>query len=253
MHLSVTKDMYVNVLVDEKPKQLLVSQATGEHEVYDWFGNKHKIVICAADAEEDYYMLTSSSGEVMIVGETHSFLSRNPRSAVWERTPAVGMDEIRFVKLPQRKLLADPSLFDLYDADEQGIYLAPRKGSEIFDVSRLAAFCGIAVSRRKAELRVDLDRGRASCFASKLINGSFEQDAFAALSGLVASTVIRPPCMFNEEYVNKVKASGVVFEGCSYGNDLPLLPPRKLDRTGPVYHIRVNDPLTPVELTWCQS
>jgi hypothetical protein len=163
------------------------------------------------------------------------------------------MTELRFGKLPQRKIRADDTLFDLLDADSEGIFLAPAKGSEVFDVSRRAAFCGIAVSRRKTALRVDLDRGRAACFASKLINGSFEHDPFSTLSGLVASNIVRPPVRFDLDYVNATVTSGVIFEGASYANDIPLLPPRKLDKSGEVYHIRLQDNLTPVEITWCQS
>ncbi len=253
LHLSVTKDMYVTVLVDGKAKQLRVTEALGPQEVVDWWGQVHPINICAADAEETYYMFATSSGEAMIVGETHSVLSRDPRSAKWERVLAKDQEEIRFGKLHQKKIVADDSLFDLLDVDDKGLFLRPPKGSAIFDVSRLAAYCGIAVQRHKTELRIDLDRGRPSCFATKLINGSFDADLEAALDGLTASTVLRPCSRFNEDYVNKVRDLGVIFEGGSYNNDVPILPPRMLDKSGPVYHILVNDPLTPVELTWCQS
>ena len=179
--------------------------------------------------------------------------SRDPRKARWERVPAVGLDEIRFVKLPQKKITSDPSLFDLFDADENGVFLQPTKASQMITLMRLAAWTGIAVSRRKAELRIDLDRGRASCFASKLINGSFDANLEDALSSLVASTVIRPPWRFDDEFVKFVKDSGVIIEGSSYNNDMPFLPLRKLDTSGPVYHIIPEHPDTPVELTWCHS
>lgn len=255
MHLSVTKESFITVFDEdtERMVQKPIHAATGRQSVMGWWGGMHSVTVSAADQEEQYYMTTCSSGEAFVIGETHSVYSRDPRRAVWERVPACQMEELRFVRLPQKKAVADDSLFPVYDADEEGIHLVPPKASAMYDLMRHAAWCGIAVSRRKNQLRVDLDRGRASCFASKLINGAFEANLEDALSSLVASTVIRPPFQFDSKYVQFTRDSGVIVEGSAYNNDIPFLPPRKLDRVGPVYHILLDDPNVPVELTWCHS
>lgn len=255
MHLSVSQETFITVYDSdtERMVQKPIRDATGAQTVMGWWGGTYDIVVSAADKEEQYYMTTCSSGEAFVIGESHSVYSRDPRRAKWERVPAVGMEELRFVKLPQKKTTTHETLFPVYDADESGIHLVPPKASAMFDLMRHAAWSGIAVSRRKSELRIDLDRGRASCFASKLVNGAFDVNLEEALSSLVASTVIRPPWKFEEMYIDFVKTSGVIIEGGAYNNDVPFLPPRKLDRSGPVYHILLSDPDVPVELTWCHS
>jgi hypothetical protein len=253
MHLSVTRDTYLTVLTEGGVIQRPVHELTGPSQVVNWWGGVEQILVTAADQEEQYLMTSTSSGEPFFVGETHSALVRDPVGARWERVLAKDIKEPVFVKLPQRKVVADESLFDVFDIDDKGIFLKPEKGSQMADYMRKAAFCGLSVHRHKAELRIDLDKGRAPCFGTKLITGSFSVDLVKTLETLVAGNVVNLLQYFDEGYIKQIQSSSVIHEGPVMTNDVPFLPPRALDKSGPVYHIKLSNPLTPVELTWCSN
>lgn len=251
MHLSVTREAYVTVLTETGLVQKPVHELLGPQRVVDWFGNEQDILITASDKEEQYLMTSTSSGEPFFVGETHSVLARQPLEAAWSRIPVQDVKSPVFVKLPQRKVVSYPELFDAFDIDDKGVFLRPEKGSQMVDYMRKAAFSGISVHRHKNELRIDLDKGRAPCFSTKLINGSFDEDLGKTLGGLIAGNVLNLLQYFDEGYIERIQATSVIAEGPVVTNDVPFLPPRPLDKRGPVYHIVVSDPLTPVETTWC--
>lgn len=252
--LSVTKDHYLTI-VDQKgsAKQVSIVEALGDRSVFDWYGNVHKITVSKAKEAEVALLAATTNGESGVFGENHTVLVRAPNTGNWVRKPLKDITEPVYVQLPQRKVKPTRDLFDYLNIDDQGIYLEPGKATEMLSLMRKAAWCGILVSRRKSELRIDLDRRRPSCFAAKLINGSFEYDLEKTLSGLTGSGIVMPSRLFTTEYVEDVRTKGILMEGASVMNNVPLLPPRRLEKKADVYHITLYNESTPVELSWFHS
>jgi len=252
MHLSVTKDQMLTV-VDAKgrAKQVTVAEAAGFQKIFDWFGNIRSVEVSRDPVKEKLSMLACTSGEPVIVGESHTVLCRVPRQGRWKRVPLSEITEPVLVQLPQRKIFVSPKLFDVFSIDDKGLYLEPTQASDMLDLMRKASWCGLTVSRRKAELRIDLEKHRPSCYAAKLINGGMEYDLEKTLGGLVGGGIVSPKRLFDDDYLKEVKGKGILMEGAAVMNSAPLLPPRPLAKEGDVYHIRVDDPMTPVETSWC--
>lgn len=254
MHLSLTKDAYLTVQgEDGKAKQLNIEEALGVQKVFDWFGNTHPVNVLKMPQEEKRYMLKGLSGELMTVGASHTVLCRTSDSPRWKRIPIHDITEPVFVMLPQRKAIGDPALFEFFEFDDNGPYLQPERPSDLPDLARRAAWSGVTVQRHKTEPRLELDKRRPACFSTKYFAGSFTRDLEKTLGGFVMTTLIKPPCLFDDDYLYKVNKTGIIFEGYSIVNSVPLLPPRLLEKEGPVYHIRLDNPMTPVELTWFHS
>lgn len=254
MKLSLTKEHYITVLDDKgSVRQLSVVEAVGQRTVVDWYGKVHTVTVSRSKAPESAYMLAASSGEPMVFGENHTFLIRFPNTGEWVRKSVAELTEPVYVQLPQRKIKVSPDLFDVFDLDDRGIFLAPVKATDMLTLMRKAAWCGVTVARQKSELRIDLDRRRPSCFAAKLINGGFDYDINKTLGGLVGAGIVMPSKMYTKEYLNDVKRTGILMEGSSVLNNVPLLPPKRLEKPVDVYHIELDDVLTPIELAWCHS
>lgn len=254
MHLSVTQDCYITVRGDDgKAKQLSIEEALGVQKVFDWFGNTHPVNVLKVPQEERRFMLACASGELMTVGASHTVLCHTSEDPRWKRVPIEQITEPVFVMLPQRKIVGDPELFQYFDYDDKGPHLVPDRPSMLSDVARRAAWGGVTVNRHKTENRIEIDRRRPACFSTKYFAGSFERDLEKTLGGFVLTTLIKPPCLFDDDYLYRVKKSGIIFEGNSIVNNVPLLPPKALEKEGPVYHIRLDSPMTPVELAWFHS
>lgn len=251
MHVSVTKEQYVTVLDDKGSlRQFSVVEAQGRRKVVDWYGAVHAVDIVKASEKEEAYVVASINGEPAIFGETSTLLSRKPNEGRWIRRPIRDISEPLYLQLPQRKIRALPGLFDVLNIDDQGIFLEPPKASEMLGLMRKASWCGILVSRRKTELRVDLDRRRPACFATKLITGGFDFSLEKTLGNLVGSGIVLPSRFFDDAYLNEVQTKGALFEGGNVMNNVPVLSPKRLEKTVDVYHIKPEQPSTPIELTW---
>jgi hypothetical protein len=254
MHLSVTQDCFLTVQgQDGLAKQVNIQEALGVQKVFDWFGNTHPVNVLKVPQEEKRYMLGSTNGELMTVGASHTILCRDVEDPRWKRRSILDIKEPVFVQLPQRKILGDPELFEYFDYDDTGPHLKPDRPSQLADVSRRAAWSGVTVSRHKTENRIDLDKRRPACFSTKYFAGSFQRDLEKTLGNFVLTTLVKPPCLFDDDYLYKVRKTGIIFEGASFVNNVPLLPPKALEKEGPVYHIRLDSPMTPVELMWFHS
>ena len=248
--LSVSKDSYITIIGKAgEAKQVKIAEALGDQEVYDTYGVRRKISVVDPKVEERMLLTRAATGEVEAFGESHTILCRIPGNPRWARRALKDLAEPVLVRMIQRKIFPKPGLFELFDGDDKGLYLEPRKATDMFDLMRKAAWNGITVSRRKTELRIDLDKFRPPCFTSKLITGSFQQNLETTLGGLVASGVISNVSPFNDDYLKKVNETGTLFEGDSVVQVIPLLPAQLLEKPAPVYHIHL-DWDTPVELLW---
>lgn len=254
MHLSVPKETLINVIgVDGLPVKKPVFELLGTQSVYDWFGDQHQINIVDPGVEEQRWLAACPSGEIAIFGDTHSVLCREGDSGRWKRLLMADLDRAVYTHMIQKKVTPGVGLFDAFDIDDQGVFLEIEKATDFLPMMQKAAHCGVTVQRRKTELRVDVDKRRPPCFATKMFNGSLVHFLDETLSGLVAGGVVSPHGMFNDDYIEKVNKSGIIFEGASVYAQLPLTPARRLEKPAPVYHIQLDDPMTPVELTWCSS
>jgi hypothetical protein len=252
MHLSVSKDQTITVVGSRgEAKQIAIPEATGKQRVFDWFGGVHEIEVQPAPHKERLALAACASGETMVLGETHSILQRDIKEGTWKRSSLTEIDGPVMVMLPQRKLESSPKLFDAFMLDEKGLYLEPAQATDMLDLMRKASWCGITTMRRKAELRIDLERNRPSCFASKLINGALQYELEKTLSGLIGGGIVSPKRLFDKAYLDEVKEKGILMEGASVFHNTPFLPPRFLEKDGDVYHIHLDDQMTPVETTWC--
>jgi hypothetical protein len=252
--LSVTGECYVTIQGPNKSAvQVRVLEALGVQKAFDWFGNTFPINIIKPPNEEKRFMVACTSGEMMAFGENHSILCREYESARWTRKAIKDITEPVLVQLPKRKVVPDPSLIEIFDVDDGGLFLSPPRASDMPLYARKAAYGGITVSRRKTEARLDLDRRRPPCFATKYLAGSFVRDLDKSLNGMVRGGIITPPGLYDDAYLDRVNETGIIFEGASIHNSVPLLPPRPLEKAGEVYHILFDNPLSPVELTWCHS
>jgi len=252
MHLSVSKEQSITIVGTRgEAKQVSVVEAVGTPKVFDWFGNVHQVEVRPAPKKERLAMAACASGETMILGESHSLIHRDIKDGRWQRSMMADLDVPVMVMLPQRKIMVSPKLFDVFMMDDKGLYLEPAQATDMLDLMRKAAWCGISVARRKAELRVDLDKNRPSCFAAKLINGGLHYDLEKTLGGLVGGGIVIPKAMFDKAYLDEVRQKGILMEGPTVFNNTPFLPPRFLEKDGDVYHIYPSDPMTPVEMAWC--
>lgn len=254
--LSVTKGTFVTVpALKGGVHQVTVEEMVGKTFIqHDWWGQEHPVKVVAAEPET-IYATQCGNGEVFYVGENHTFFCRRVETPRWFRLPVAEMkaDEVVFVNLPQRKIAAADGLLDLYDLDDKGPYLEPIQATDMYGLMRKIAFCGVTALRRKAELRIDLDRSRPSCFVNKLLSGSYVYDLEKSLGGMIASGIVRPAGPVNDAWFEKTQKTGTIFEGFSVFNNVPLLPARKMERKLPVFHIIPAHEELPVEITWLCS
>lgn len=230
-----------------------VEEVIGKRQVFTWWGEQRSITITPAPAPENMHMMAATTGEAIMFGESHTILCREIGSGRWQRKAIGDVTDMVVVKLPLRKIQPlDSIIFDHFDADDRGLFLKPDRASDMLRLMLKTSYNGLTVTRAKAELRIDIDRARPACFGNKLIMGSFQQDLEKTLDGLVGSGVITPSAPFNDQYIGKVRATGVIFEGNSVFTDIPALAPKKLNKPGEVYWIDVQDD-TAVELNWFQS
>lgn len=250
--LSVLKGTYLTVPAKVGVHQVKVEEVAGKSIIQrDWWGRDFPVRIEEA-GPETVYATQCGNGEVMYFGENHTFFARKVESAEWKRilVTEIKVDEVLFVNLPQRKIAPPDGLFDPYDLDDKGPYLEPTQATDMFNLMRKASFCGVSALRRKAELRIDLDRSRPACFVNKLLSGSFQHDLVKSLGGLIAAGIVRPVAPVDDKWFENTHATGTIFEGFSVFNNVPLLPPRKMERKLPVFHVIPSHPDFPVETTW---
>lgn len=253
-HLSVTQDCYLTIQgQDGRAKQVRVEEALGIQKCFDWYGNTFPVNVLKSPSEEPRLMTSATSGEAMVFGATHSVLCRGYDSPRWERRMLSDLTEPVLVQVPQRKIYVDTDIFEYFELDDSGIYLQPPRASDLPLYARKAAWVGIYTQRRKTEVKIDLDRRRPPCFATKCLAGSFMANLDGVLAPMVRNGVVRPPMFYDDAYLEMVKKTGIIFEGWSVLNTAPLLPPTRLEKPGEVYHIRFDNPLSPVELTWFHS
>lgn len=230
-----------------------VEDVIGKRRVFTWWGEQRSIMVSPAPSPEGLYMMAATTGEAVMFGESHTLLCRDIGSARWKRKKIGDITDMMVVKLPQRKIQAvDKIVFDHFDADDKGLFLKPDRASDMLRLMLKASYNGLTVHRAKAELRIDVDKARPACFGNKLIMGSFQEDLEKTLDSLAGSGVLMPSAWFNDEYIGKVRTTGVIFEGNSVFTDIPALTPKKLNKPGEVYWIDVEED-TAVELNWFQS
>lgn len=251
--LSLTGSTKIRVIDDTLVSTVLtpVSEITSAY-VYDWYGNKHFLSVQEAEPE-DMFLIAAMSGEPQYVGGNHTLLAREKGKAVYKRysvTDLVAANLPMFVHLPQRKItLDDDGPFFALAADEKSVHLAASEATDLIKLMTTAATAGISVHRARNELRIDLEKSRPVCFATKLINGNFQANLSGTLEELCASAIVNPYGPFNDQLIEKTDKTGVIFEGSSLFNDVLALPPRPVAKKAPVYHIKVEDD-APVELAW---
>jgi hypothetical protein len=257
MHLSLTKEHYITIVGDKgQAMQVSIQEAIGERTIFDWFGNEHLVSVSKAPALESVLSTTAASGEFVSFGETHSFYARAPKSAEWKRTPITDLTNDMFlVQLPQKKIEVADEVFESFDLDDKHLYIVPQQASDLSTLMRKAAWSGITVNRHKTELRIELEKLRPACFASKLINGALTYRLKDALSSLISSGIVSMPGTFCDEYVTEVQRKKVLMEGFTVFNSTSVLPVRKIsDKMSEVYHVDfLGNSNIPVELTWFHS
>jgi hypothetical protein len=225
--------------------------ADTKFQVMDWYGNVREANVVYGGTSKRH-TLRAVSGENIYVGAEHELLSREMGKGRYERVPAAKMETARFVRLPQRKIRCDKSLFDCLEADEhlKRVYLKPERAGDFYPLCEAAATAGISVHRHKSELRVDIEMNRPSCFASKLIMGNFYNDLPGTLDDLVGSGIVSPCAAFNDRYIDMCEAEGIIFEGSTLFNDVMVTPAIPSNNDVDVYNVYVEHDDVPLELTW---
>lgn len=247
--LSLHEKAKITVIRDNKPVQISVDTAHQIETIYDTYGVRHWITVAQESVDEIGYRMFSRNGEPYFVGASHTVLCRTHDTAIWKREPVTALTAPRYVKLPQKKLTADPRLFMLMEADKEGLFLAPEKVADMLSIMEAAAFCGLLVQRRKDAMRLDLEVRRPTCFAAKLLGGNFKTSPHETLDNLTAGGIVTPYWTPGRDATEDMLTTGIIFEGHLIVNDIVLGPAVKLEKTLPVRHIKVNG-LTPVELAW---
>jgi hypothetical protein len=251
MHLSLLPNTKITVIGDigDKVIHKAVSECVGKQVVYDWFGNKKNITVQKSAQEEFKVMTTATSGEMCLFGDTHDVFVKDFNS-IWTRRPLVSMQESAHVKLPQKKIKPNAGMLQYLDIDDKGLYLLVDKVSDFSLMLREMAYCGVKVNRHPSELRIELDRSKPPCFATKLLNGSFVYNLKNTLGTLAMGGVVSPSDLLTEAYLKLVENSGIIFEGANIFNEIPLLPAKVLATKTETYHVYLEDHSTPVELDW---
>lgn len=252
--LSLVKGTKIRVIAEGGrtklvPVEEIEQRPDHKASVYDWYGQRHTLTVSEAPCEA-VAVLLCRSGEMMYVGEKHCLYGRQHGSAHFERYELADIDKPLYVRLPQRKISVDDnSLFETLEADDKSVHLIPKVARDMLPLMETAATCGITVHRYKTELRVDLERSRPVCFATKLINGNFDENLTGTLEELTAQAILQPFGPFDSQFIETTEQTGIIFEGSTLYNDVLLVKPRRIDRPTPVYHITGVDDV-PVELTW---
>jgi hypothetical protein len=251
MRLSVYPSCDVTIIAEDGVSvvQRSVESCIGPQLVYDWFGNKKKINIINPKIEETRFLVTCGSGETSSFGESHSFLSKDGQG-LWKRKLLKDITEIHFAKLPQKKTLPPVGLFEHFDIDDEGMFIEVEDTRDFRSMMKRAAYSGITVNRRKSQQRIDLDKGKAACFATKLLNGSFQQNFNTTVGSLLGGGVVSSSEILTNTRRKFLRDAGVLFEGASIFNEIIVIPPRVMDQKIPVCYIELEDDYTPVELDW---
>jgi hypothetical protein len=250
MHLSLTPTTSISVIDEEtgRMSKKLVSELVGVRKVYDWFGNIKNIEVKEA-GEEQKIMTTATSGEMVTFGETHSVLCKNS-DCFWDRRLLLGMEDTCSIKMPQKRITPDKGMLEFLDIDDVGLHLIVPAVKDFKRMMLSLASCGVKVNRHPSELRIELERSRAPCFATKLLNGSLIYNLEKTLGALAVGGVINPTELINKKSVAKIQETGIIFEGASLFNEVSLLPTISLVTLTKTYHVYLEDPITPVELDW---
>ncbi len=254
-HLSLIEGTKVRV-IDEShytTRLMAIEDAGSTGHFYDNYGVVHSFEVLRATEPENRYLLAAASGEPFLVGESHTLFCRSNESARYKRTSIKDIKAPVFVRLPQKKLVADDGVFDEVDLDKDGLFVEADSVDKLSKLSAQIATCGITVSREKAKRMIRLERGRPSCFASKMLNGNFVRDFEETLDGLCRNGIVIPHRPFNDSMLLETQKSGIIFEGNSIFTEVVALMPRRLETKGRVIHIRLTEPENPFELTWFQT
>jgi hypothetical protein len=248
-HLSLSARTCLSVLgSDYSVQKRVITDLIGEQRVYDWFGNIVKIHV-EKGAEEQKIMTTSTSGEMIHFGESHSVLVKDANS-IWSRKKLSEIETAVSVKLPQKKIVPRNGMLQYLDIDEKGLFLLVEKVSDFGAMLKAMAFCGVKVNRHPAVLRIDLDRSKPPCFATKLLNGSFIYNLENTIGSLTMGGVINPCALLSPSFFELIQTSGIIFEGANIFNEVSLLPPQTLATKMDTYYVYIEDSMTPVELDW---
>jgi len=250
--LSVVAGTNVTVISVDGPIGVPVEKLAGDtHAVYDCHGYAHTIAVKKAEQEETLYSIKSAHGLPQYVGEHHTILCRKDDTARWGRINVCELDKPVYVMHVQRKIVFDEELVNFMDYSEKdGVHFLAEKGSQIDSIMRTAAFSGVTTTKRKADLIIDVERGRPKCFATKLLAGSFETALETTLGGLVMGGIVLPTWTFDDDYLEAVQRTKVLMEGTTIFNQTPIYVNEKLEKKADVYHIFPSNPTIPVELTW---
>lgn len=222
---------------------------------YDTYGDPFVIDITPGP-EERCVLVMAQHGEAAVFGESHQILCRNSNEPLWRRRPLMDTNADVFVRLPQKKITATRDMFAALDYDENGMFFTAETVKDLLTLMEATSTLGVTVNRHNTQRRVEVSQRRPVCFANKLINGNFNIALEDTLASLAASGVIQPWRLYGPEFIEETKRTGVIFEGNCVYNDLPLLPPKIIERKFPTWHVKAHnkeDEQKPVELVWFQS
>jgi len=251
--LSLLPHTKIRIIDGEQTKLAVVSELVGWHrvEVYDFYGNKHKITISAGKCPSRW-LVQAFSGEMQQFGADHTILARTVDAAGFTRVPLSAIDGPRLIRLPQKKTTPPKGVSNFLDLDEKSgaLFLAPTEAKDLQWVLEEVASCGVTVNRHPTSLRIDLETRRPVCFASKLINGNFQSDFSFTMNDLASRGIVQPWKLFGDAVIEDTKRTGIIFEGNCIYNDVPFTRVREVKKEADVCNVHLDDPMTPVEITW---
>ena len=239
--------------------------------VYSPYGKPSKIW-ATSNGLEEIGLVHLDTGNRLGFGMSHEFMARTYDSP---KPRPIGMRQIAdetlmcMLPMPTRKAFLFPDTerreyvqqalqmaLNNYSEDEppppdarSEIFLEVDNVDDMLDYSTFAGFLGMSVRLSASAHRIELDEGRPSCFAMKLLINSGVDDM---VNALIDKNVLKPALPY-DRFLKMAMETGCLFEGYSVADlrtILGILPTTKQEETWTVHS---DDPSTTIELAFVRT
>lgn len=249
-----------------------VSEMTRPYTVYSPFGKPSRIHVTESEEPEQIYLAALDTGQQIGFGASHQFLARNYKDPAMRNVNIASIAEnsmIYMLPMPTRKAFLFPDeerqkashellmmSVDNYSEDEDApkdvrslIYLSVEDANDMWQKATWAGFYGMAVRMKPANMAIELDEGRPSCYSMKLL---INQGIDDMVNALIDKQVLRPAMPY-ENFLAMAKKTGCLFEGYGAGDLRTILGVLATGQYEKTWTVHCDDPSTTIELAFMRT
>jgi len=247
-----------------------VKELTKPHTVYSPYGKPSKIW-ATPNGPEELVLIHLDTGQKLGFGASHEFMARDLKSPQMKPIGVRGLaadKEMCLLPMPTRKAFLYPDKerreyvhdqltmsIDNYEEDavpkdaKSLIFLNIDSVDDLMDKASWAGFMGMLVRLRPADQIIELDAGRPSCFAMKMLINEGVDDM---VNALIDKHVLKPAMPY-DQFLAMAKKTGCLFEGYGVADlrtILGVMPTKQEEET---WTIHSDDPNTTIELAFMRT